>query len=335
MPPELPDPDKHDHREPERGEVGQRHRQDQVDRRDQRPHDQREQHADDHDRDRDHVRQVAVGDLADVVERRRLAADAAGGRVQGRADRGRLGPQGRNRVQRGRAARIARRQPGLELDGGARRVHVLRGRAVLLVSARPLGSGDLARQGGRDGRRGGRQLAGAEHRVQRRVLSGCEAGAPDRVQRAGHAGEQRTVLKLGGGGRDDRRVLPDRRRQLVDQVGRVRRRGREVLGQQVLPGCRVGAGRGRDRAAEAAALIRGDRHRECAEDDHAGQQRDRRALQDPRRDHAPGAGRGRARLGLRRPERGLAEDREQRRQQREPGNSITPMPMASGMPRSE
>ncbi|HBV94617.1 MAG TPA: hypothetical protein DEG26_07970 [Chloroflexi bacterium] len=69
------DLDEQQHREPERSQVGQSDRGDQVDRCHQAAQDQRQQDADRHDRDRDDLSQVAVGYRADVIERRRLAAE--------------------------------------------------------------------------------------------------------------------------------------------------------------------------------------------------------------------------------------------------------------------
>ena len=190
MPPESAELDEHDDGEPERGEVRQRHRRDQVQRRDQRPHDQREQHPDDDDRDRDDVRQVAVGDRADVVQRGCLAGDAVVGGVQGRHHRLRLGPDRGDRVERRRGGRVARRQRRLELDRLAVRRHELLRRPVQLVRLRPLGGRDPGLgDRGRHRRRRGRQRPRAEQRVQLRVLGGREAGAADRVERSGHPGE--------------------------------------------------------------------------------------------------------------------------------------------------
>jgi hypothetical protein len=53
--------DEDQHGQPEGREVGEHHREDQVERRDQRVHHQREQHRDDGDGDRDDGAQVAVG----------------------------------------------------------------------------------------------------------------------------------------------------------------------------------------------------------------------------------------------------------------------------------
>ena len=205
---------------------------------------------------------------------------------------------------------VARLQAGLELDRLAVRADVLRGGPVGLVVLER----DLA-----VARRHARQGGGVAQRLVQFLVLGFGQRDARRVQRPGDAGEQPARSELTGGLDDRCRVVPDRLGQLVDQVGRVGRAGREVLGQQRRAGCGVGPGRRVDRAAEPAGLVTAYADRERAEHDDADDQRYRRPAHEPRRHPPPQARLAGARLGLARPERGPAEHRQQRGQQGEPG----------------
>src|SRR6185437_3402551 len=160
------DPDEHEHGQPQGREVGEHHRRDQVQRRDQRAQHQREQDGDDRDGDRDDRAQVTVGQVGDVVGERRLAGDPGGRGAGGPRGAGGRRADGGYRLRRRRGGRAARRQRGGERDGVPVGAHERAAGPVGLERGQP---------GGRDADRGRNRP--------RRPVGGVQRGVLGRGQR--------------------------------------------------------------------------------------------------------------------------------------------------------
>ena len=122
----VADLDEDEHRQAQRRQVGDPDRDDQVQRRHQAAQHQREQDPDRQDRDGDDVLEVTVGDAADVVEGRCLAAERRVGCADRLAHRRGRGAQRRHHVHRPGGARVTRLQAGLVQHGPAVRADVVR-----------------------------------------------------------------------------------------------------------------------------------------------------------------------------------------------------------------